>query len=112
LVVVGDTAPPPPGPGPGKDNTPPVLIAKAGELKHGVLRVRFSCNEACFVRASVRLAGKTVGTATDSIGRAGTGTLEIRLTGAGRTARPSKLTLLLTASDRAGNTRSLSLPLG
>jgi hypothetical protein len=71
LVVVGDTAPPPPGPGPGKDNTPPVLIAKAGELKHGVLRARFSCNEACFVRASVRLAGKTVGTATDSIGRAG-----------------------------------------
>jgi hypothetical protein len=77
-----------------------------------VLRVRFSCNEACFVRAAVRLRGKTVGTATDSIGRAGTGRLRIRLKGAGRTARHSKLTLRLTARDRAGNTRSLSLRLG
>ena len=113
VVVVDDTAQTPqPSPGPGNDNTAPVLLAKAGALKRGVLRVRFSCNEACFVRASVRLGGKTVGTATDSIGRAGTGRLRIRLNGAGRTARRSKLTLRLTARDRAGNTRSLSLPLG
>jgi hypothetical protein len=112
VVVVDDTAQPPPGPGPGKDNTAPVVLAKAGALKRGVLRVRFSCNEACFVRASVRLRGRKVGTATGSIGRAGTGRLRIHLKGAGRTAKRSKLTLRLTARDRAGNTRSLSLPLG
>ena len=113
VVVVDDTAQTPqPSPGPGNDTTAPVLLAKAGALKRGVLRVRFSCNEACFVRATVRLGGKTVGTATDSIGRAGTGRLRISLKGAGRTARRSKLTLRLTARDRAGNTRSLSLPLG
>jgi hypothetical protein len=38
--------------------------------------------------------------------------LRIRVNGAGRTARRSKLTLRLKARDRAGNTRSLSLPLG
>ena len=103
---------PQPSPGPGKDNTAPALLAKADALKRGVLRVRFSCNEACFVRASVQLGRKTVGKATDSSGRGGTGTLRIRLKGAGRTARHSKLTLRLTARDRAGNTRSLSLPLG
>jgi hypothetical protein len=113
VVVVDDTAQTPqPGPAPGNDNTAPVLLAKAGALKRGVLRVRFSCNEACFVRASVRLGGKRVGTATDSLSRAGTGTLRIRLKGTGRTARRSKLTLRLTARDRAGNSRSLSLPLG
>ena len=113
VVVVDDTAQTPqPGPGPGNDNTAPALLAKAGALKRGVLRVRFSCDEACFVRASVRLGGKTVGTATDSIDRAGTGRLRIRVNGAGRTARRSKLTLRLTARDRAGNIRSLSLPLG
>ncbi len=113
MVVVDDTAQPPqPSPGPGSDNTAPALLAKAGALKRGVLRVRFSCNEACFVRASVRLGGQRVGTATDSIGRAGVGRLRIRVNGTGRTARRSKLTLRLTARDRAGNTRSLSLPLG
>jgi Domain of unknown function (DUF4394) len=113
VVVVDDTAQTPqPSPGgPGRDNTPPVLLAKAGALKNGVLRVRYSCNEACSVRASVRRGGKTVGTATDSIGRAGSGRLRIRLEGPARTARRSKLTLRLTARDRAGNTRSLSLPL-
>lgn len=112
VVVVDDTAQPPqPSPGPGPDTTAPVLAAKASALKRGVLRVRFSCNEACFVRASVRLGGKTVGTATDRSDRAGTGRLRIRLNGAGRTARRSKLTLRLTARDRAGNIRSLSLPL-
>ena len=84
VVVVDDTAQTPqPSPGPGNDTTAPALVAKAGALKHGVLRVRFSCDEACFVRASVRLGGKTVGTATDSIGRAGTGKLRIRLNGGG-----------------------------
>ena len=120
VVVVDDTAPTPlpspgpgpaPGPGPGKDTAAPVLLANAGAQKRGVLRVRFSCNEACAVRASVRLRGRTVGTATDSLSRAGTGTLRIRLNKAGRTARNNKLTLRLTARDRAGNTRSLSLPL-
>ncbi len=112
VVVVDDTTPTPqPTPGPGKDTTAPVLIAEAGALKRGVLRVRFACDEACSVRASVRLAGKTVGTATDSIGRAGIAGLRIRLNGAGRTARHRKLTVQLTARDRAGNTRSLSLPL-
>jgi hypothetical protein len=75
-----------------------------------VLRVRFSCDEACVVRASLRRGGRTVGTATDSIGRAGTGKLRIRVNREGRAAR-RKLTLRLTARDRAGNTRSLSLPL-
>ena len=117
VIVVDDTAQTPqpspgPGPGPGSDNTAPVLLAKAGVLKRGVLRVRFSCNEACFVRATVRRGGKRVGRATDSIDRAGNGRLRIRLNRAGRTARRSKLTLRLTARDRAGNTRSLSLPLG
>jgi hypothetical protein len=113
VVVVDDTAQAPqPSPGPGADTTAPVLLAKAGALKGRVLRVRFSCNEACSVRASVRVRGKTVGTATDTIGRAGIGSLRIRLDRAGRTARRSKLTLRLTARDRAGNTRSLSLPLG
>ncbi len=112
VVVVDDTVQAPqPSPGPGSDNTAPELLAKAGVLKRRVLRVRFSCNEACFVRASVRLGGKSVGTATDSIGRAGIGRLRIRVNGAGRTARRGELTLRLTARDRAGNTRSLSLPL-
>jgi hypothetical protein len=106
------TAPmPQPTPGPGKDATAPVLVANAGVPKRGALPVRFSCNEACSVRASVRLGGKTVGTATDSIGRAGAGSLRIRLNRAGRTAKPRKLTLRLTARDDAGNTRSLSLRL-
>jgi hypothetical protein len=122
--VVDDTAqaPPPspspsptptpvPSPGPGPDATAPVLRANAGAVKRGVLRVRFSCNEACSVRASARLGGRTVGKATGSISRAESGRLQIRLKGAGRTARRSKLTLRLTARDRAGNTRSLSLPL-
>jgi hypothetical protein len=113
VVVVDDTAQTPqPSPGPGADNIAPALLAKAGALKRGVLRVRFSCDEACFVRASVRLGRKTVGTATDSVGRADTGRLRIRLNRAGRTARHSKLTLRLTARDRAGNTRSLASPLG
>lgn len=121
VVVLDDAAPTPqpnpgtpptpqPTPGPA-DNTAPVLSAKAGALKRGVLPVRFSCNEACSVRASVRLAGKTVGTATGSVDRARTGTLRIQLNRAGRTARRTKLTLRLTARDRAGNTRSLALPL-
>jgi hypothetical protein len=120
VVMVDDTAQTPqpspgpvpaPVPGPAKDTTAPVLFAKAGAQKRGVLRVRFSCDEACFVRASVRLGGKTVGRATDSIGRAGSGRLRIRLNSPGRTARHSKLRLRLTARDRAGNTRSLSLRL-
>ena len=112
VVVVDDTAPTPqPTPGPGKDTTAPVLVAEPGALKHGVLRVRFSCNEACSVSASVRLGGKTVGTATDSIRRAGIAALRIRVNGTGRTARHRKLTLRMTARDRAGNTRTLSLPL-
>jgi hypothetical protein len=113
VVVVDDTAPTPqPSPGPGQDTAAPVLLANAGTLKRGVLRVRFTCDEACFVRASVRLRGKTVGTATKSIERAGTGRLRIRLNRAARSARRGKLTLRLTARDRAGNTRVLSLPLG
>ena len=111
VVVVDDTAQTP-QPSPGNDTTAPALLAKAGALKHGVLRLRFSCDEACFVRASLRLGGKTVGTATESIGRAGVGRLRIRVNTAGRTARHGKLTLRLTARDRAGNTRSLALPLG
>jgi hypothetical protein len=120
VVVVDDTAQTPqpgpgpgpgPGPVPGTDTTAPVLLANAGVQRRGVLRVRFSCNEACLVRASVRLGGKTVGTAADSISRAGTGSLRIRLNRAGRIAKQRKLTLRLTARDRAGNTRSLSLPL-
>jgi hypothetical protein len=44
VVVVDDTAQTPrPSPGPGSDITAPVLLAKAGALKRGVLRVRFSC---------------------------------------------------------------------
>jgi hypothetical protein len=110
--VVDDTAQTPqPSPGPSGDTTAPALLAKAGVLKRGVLRVRFSCDEACFVRATVRRGGKRVGTATDRIDRAGAGKLRIRLNGAGRAAKRSKLTLRLTARDRAGNTRSLSLPL-
>jgi hypothetical protein len=110
VVVVDDTAQPPqPGPGPGADTTAPALLAEAGAPKRGVLRVRYSCDEACFVSGSVRLRGRTVGTATDSIGRAGSGRLRIRLQGAARTARHGKLTLRLTARDRAGNTRSLRL---
>jgi uncharacterized protein DUF4394 len=112
VVVVDDTAQTPqPSPGPSGDTTAPALLAKAGVLKRGVLRVRFSCDEACFVRATVRRGGKRVGTATDRIDRAGAGKLRIRLNGAGRAAKRSKLTLRLTARDRAGNTRSLSLPL-
>jgi hypothetical protein len=118
VVVVDDTAPAPqpspipsPSPSPGKDTTAPVLTAKARAPMRGVLRVRFSCNEACSVRASVLFRGKTVGTTTDSLGRAGTGSLRIRLNAAGRTARHHKLTLRLTARDRAGNRRSLSVPL-
>jgi hypothetical protein len=105
VVVVDDTAP---TPQPGNDA--PVLVAEAGAVKRGVLRVRFSCDEACVVRASVRLGNRTVGTATESLRRAGFGGLRIRLHGAGRTAKPRKLTLRLTARDRDGNTRSLSLP--
>jgi hypothetical protein len=113
VVVVDDTVPTPqPGPGTGNDTTAPALLATTGAPKRGVLRVRFSCDEACFVRASVRLRGKTIGTATDSIDRAGSGKLRIRLNGAARAARRSKLTLRLTARDQAGNTRSLRLPLG
>jgi hypothetical protein len=111
VIVVDDTAPAP-QPSPGSDTTAPVVLAKAGAPKRGVLRVRFSCNEACSVRASVRRGGKKVGTATDSIDRAGIGKLRIRLNGTGLTARRSKLTLRLTARDRAGNRRSLTLPLG
>jgi hypothetical protein len=119
VVVVDDTAPaPPPGPAPTpqpgpaptpqpgpRDTIAPVLSAKAA-LKHGLLRVRYSCNEACSVRAFVRLGARTVGTATGDLARAGTGKLRIRL----RTTGPRrKLTLRLTARDRAGNTRTLSL---
>jgi hypothetical protein len=116
VVVVDDTAQtPPPGPGPspapGADTTAPGLLATAGAPKRGALRVRYSCDEACSVRASVRLRGRAVGTATDSIDRAGTGKLRIRLDRKARAARRSRLTLRLTARDRAGNTRSLSLPL-
>jgi hypothetical protein len=112
IVVVGDTAPAPqPGPGPGSDTTAPMLLATSGALQRGVLRVRYSCDEACRVRAVVRLGGKRVGRATDRIDRAGIGRLRIRVNAAGRAARRSKLTLRLTARDRAGNARSLSLPL-
>lgn len=125
VVVVDDAAPAPqpmpsptpspsptpaPAPGPDTDDRAPVLRAKAGAPKRGVLQVRFSCNEACSVRASARLGRKTVGTANDSIARAGSGTLRIRLTGSARTARRGKLTVQLTARDRAGNARTLSVP--
>lgn len=115
VVVVNDTAQTPqPGgdtpqpPQPGGDTTAPVLRVKNAKLKRGVARVRFSCNEACFVRGSVRLGRKTVGTASKNLKRAGSGQLRIRVN---RTARRDKLTLRLTARDRAGNTRSLSLRL-
>ena len=53
VVVVDDTAPAPqPSPGPDIDTTAPELLAKAA-LKRKVLRVRYSCNEACSVRATV-----------------------------------------------------------
>ena len=90
VVVVDDTAPAPqpgpgPGPGPGKDDPPrPCCSPRPTCTSAGVLRVRYSCNEACVVRGSVRLAGKTVGTASDSISRAGNGTSRIRLSRAGR----------------------------
>jgi hypothetical protein len=115
VVVVDDAAAPTPtptpSPGPGPDTTAPGVTATASALKRSVVRVRFSCSEACDVRASVRLRGRTVGTAADRLARAGTGKLRIRLKGTARTARRGKLTLRLTARDRAGNTRTLSLRL-
>ena len=66
---------------------PASITSVVGDGSDLGVRVRYSCNEACFVRASVLLGRKTIGTATDSIDRAGSGKLRIRLTEAGRYSR-------------------------
>jgi hypothetical protein len=105
VVVVDDRAP---TPHPGRDNAP-VLVAEADAIKRGVLRVRYSCDEACMVRASALLGRRTVGTASDRLRRAGIGTLRIRLNAAGRASRYRALTVRLTARDRAGHARSVTV---
>jgi len=90
----------------GADTRAPVLTAKA-KRKRDRVHVRFTCDEACFVRATVRRGNKTVGTASSRLGGAGSGRLKIRVR-----ADRRKLTLRLTARDRAGNARTLSVPVG
>ena len=120
VVVVDDTAPAPlPGPGPAR------LLALAPERTplrpccspRPTRRSAACC--ACASRATRRApCARPCGSAARRSARRPTASVApgparsgFRLNKAGRTARNNKLTLRLTARDRAGNTRSLSLPL-
>ncbi|MBX5443515.1 MAG: hypothetical protein IRZ32_18555, partial [Solirubrobacteraceae bacterium] len=71
-----------------------------GARRRVVAQVR--AGEPVSVRAELLRGGRTLGSATASLGR-GTGVVRIRVTG----ARPGRALLRLTVTDEAGNTATL-----
>lgn len=94
-----------------------------GVLKLGALRLRVGCDEACRIAIGAELAGgsKTaakrrpvrLGTLTVRLTTKGTKAVRLKLTKAGKAAlgkagRSASLTLRLTATDSAGNRRTMT----
>jgi hypothetical protein len=101
-----------PGATPPADRTAPVALLAAGDvrlttLKARGVRVRALCNEACTIRASLRLGTRTIGRDTGRLSKAGVTTLRLRPTAAGRRSlgkrRTRTLSIVATATDSAGN---------
>ena len=105
------------GPVANDTSRPGLLVAyqrvhsKSG-LARRALAVGASCNETCALSARVRIGTRTVGTRTGSVATAGKANLGVRLNATGRRllrrAGSQRLTLSVTATDAAGNTRTLT----
>ncbi|HEV7844631.1 MAG TPA: S8 family peptidase [Thermoleophilaceae bacterium] len=104
------------------DRVPPRLslrsarIFRSGALVRSGLALRLRCSEACTVRVALKLNGRVL-TAQKrvSLGRATTGRLVLRLTASGRRLlrqrRTSTPVLSARASDRTGNSRTITIGL-
>ena len=114
--------PPPPPPAP-LDTTPPIVLAVAPQTARmaSVTRrrvaIKFSCNEACTAKATLRLGRTVLASGSATLSEANVGRLRLRTTAAQRRAirrlqrsrtrrRTARLTLRFT--DRAGNRRTLT----
>ena len=102
---------PPPAPGPVADILEPTLLGSAAEIRRGQLRrrglrVRFSCSEACTVRARLLAGRRTIATRTARLAAAGLGALRLRPSRRGLAAIGARrsLKVALTATDGAGLT--------
>ncbi|HEU4700972.1 MAG TPA: DUF4394 domain-containing protein [Conexibacter sp.] len=98
------------GPGPGPDRVKPKLLALASAIRRGALRrgglgVRFSCSEACTVRARLLAGRRAIATSTRRLTAADLGTLRLRPSrrGAAAIGRRRGLKVALVATDAAGN---------
>lgn len=99
----GIPPPPPPPPPPTADTTAPRLTLRAANP----LRPRVTTSEAATARARLTAGGTLLARATLRLPAAGTRTLRLALTRAGKARRrPLRATLTVTLTDLAGNARS------
>jgi hypothetical protein len=115
FTIADDDPPGSGGPGLGGsrsnvDRTKPALLASADEIKRrGLrrrgLRVRFSCSEACTVRARLLAGRRAIATNTKKLRAAGSSALRLRPSRRGFAAIGGRrrLKVALTAVDAAGN---------
>jgi hypothetical protein len=96
--------------GPGADRVKPRLLALARAIRRGALRrrglgVRFSCSEACTVRARLLAGRRAIATGTGRLAAADLGTLRLKPSrrGAAAIGRRRGLKVVLVATDAADN---------
>lgn len=94
----------------GGDRTKPTLLASADEIKRrGLrrrgLRVRFSCDETCTVRARLLAGRRVIATSSAKLRAAGSGTLRLKPTrrAFAKIGDRRRLKVALTATDAARN---------
>jgi len=87
------------------DRSAPLLRVSTRRLRGGRLRARIHCGEGCSLRVLLRRGTRTVARRTAR--RTSAGTITVTLRPAAR-HRGRRLTLRITATDRAGNRRTLT----
>jgi hypothetical protein len=115
LTVPAPVPTPTPIPSPPPDVTPPHITARVhatlrGLRRSGRLKVFIKVSEPATVKVAVRLRTRTLGAAGTSIARSKTVVVRIARS-ALRHRRHATLKVRITASDRAGNHRTLTLTL-
>ena len=115
---------PTPGPPPADTTAPRATLRAAAQrwpaVRRTGLKVRVDCREACTIVGTVRLSARdarrhrlrgTIGRSAEAFTTTGRRTVTIRITRAAlrrlRTASAPAFTLTVTATDRAGNTRTI-----
>lgn len=98
------------------DTTPPTTKLRVlssslrSVVRRGRLRVRVTVDEKAKVRLTVKAAGRTIATKTVTFGAAGTRTVTLKLTRAGRRRLAGRtrvrVTVVARARDSAGNVRT------